>query len=216
MTKQNTTSTSRRDYLQAVGGITTISAVGLAGCMGDSSGATGLLSTAVTDQPGDIADFGSCIVTIDGIWVKPASDDETDGEDTNETETDDGVQQQDESDVDESEAREYYEFDEPQEANLVDLQGGETQLVDEDRELTVGDYEFLQLDISDVTAVLADSGEEATVGTPGEAPLQFTHRFEIRADERTTFTGDFTPVRQGQTDRYLLQPVATNTDVSYE
>ncbi len=221
MTDHNATSTNRRDYLQAVGGLAALSTVGLAGCTGDdSSGATGLLSTAVTDQPGDIADFESCVVTIDGIWVKPASDedseDDSDGEDDGTNETDEDVQQQEEGDVDEGEGREYYEFEEPAEADLVDLQDGETQLVDEDRELAVGDYEFLQLDISGVEGVLADSGEETTVDTPGSAPLQFKLAFEIREDERTVFTGDFTPVRQGRTDRYLLQPVATNTGVSYE
>jgi hypothetical protein len=209
-----TRSTNRREYLRAVGGVAAASTVGLAGCMG-SSEATGLLSTTVTDQPGDIADFESCVVTIDGIWVKPAESDDEDSEDeTNETE--DGVQEQQEGDVDQGEGREYYEFEEPQEADLVNLQGGETQLVDEDRELPVGSYEFLQLDISGVTAILADSGEEATVDTPGNAPLQFKLAFEIREGERTIFTGDFTPVKRGQTGRYLLQPVATNTGVSYE
>ena len=89
----------------------------------DSPGATGLLSTAVTDQPGDIADFESCVVTIDGIWVKPTSEDDAEDDDT--TETDEEVQAQDEGDVDESEGREYYAFDEPQEADLVGLQGVE-------------------------------------------------------------------------------------------
>ena len=39
---------------------------------------------------------------------------------------------------------------------------------------------------------------------------------EIRENQRTTFTADVTPVRRGQTDQYVLQPVARNTDVSYE
>jgi len=94
----------------------------------DSPDATGLLSTAVTDQPGDIADFESCVATIDSIWVKPTSED--DAEDDDPTETDNQVQAQDEGDVDEGEGREYYGFDEPQDADLVDLQGVERQTVD--------------------------------------------------------------------------------------
>ena len=208
MTDHNATqSTNRRNYLRAVGGLAAVSTVGLAGCMDDSPGATGLLSTAVTDQPGDIADFESCVVTIDGIWLKPR--DEADAADEDEdTEADDGVQEQDEDDVDEGSDREYYEFDEPQEADLVELQDGQTQLVDEDRELPVNEYEFLQLDVSNVEGVLADDGSAADVDTPGGAPLQFNRRFEIRENQRTTFTADFTPVRRGQTDQYVLQPVA--------
>ena len=263
---------NRRTYLQAVGGVSALGTAALAGCAGESGNgtetddgaqtddgtesetdgddgtATGLLSTAVTDQPGDIADFESCVVTIEGIWVKPAEseadaddadddtdtegdddadtegdeedgeDDATDDGDTNETDgdSDEGVQEQAEDDVDQSGGREYHAFDEPQEADLVDLQDGATQLIDDDRELLVGDYQFLQLDISGVEGVLADGGGEATVETPGNAPLQFKLAFEIREGERTVFTGDFTPVRRGRTDRYLLQPVANNLSVRYE
>ncbi|GAB7012300.1 hypothetical protein JCM18549_05710 [Halolamina salina] len=53
------------------------------------------------------------------------------------------------------------------------------------------------------------------MGTPGEAPLQFKQSFEIREGQRTTFTADFTPVKRGQTGTYLLQPVASGTEVSY-
>ncbi len=222
------TELNRRTYLKSAG-IATAGTIGLAGCTG-AEAATGTLATQVTDQPGDIADFESCVVTIQGIWVKPSGDG-GDGEETestdNETddqqdgnETDDQqdgnetVDEQDESDVDESDGREYHEFDEPQEADLVQLQNGNTQLVDE-RELEAGAYEFLQLDVTGVEGVL-EGGGQAEVGTPGDAPLQFKHRFEIREDRTTTFVGDFTPVRRGRTERYLLQPVANGTQVEYE
>ncbi|MCU4752558.1 DUF4382 domain-containing protein [Halobacteria archaeon AArc-curdl1] len=210
----------RRTYLQLSGGL---AAAGLAGCLGDeSTDATGTLATSVTDQPGDIADFESCVVTVDGVWIKRRdddSDDETDAESDDETtddgtENDDGVEAQDEDDVDQGDGREYLEFGEPQEADLVELQGENTQLIDE-RELTVGSYEYLQLDVSDVDGQLEDGGQ-AEVSTPGNAPLQFNLTFEIREDERTGFIGDFTPVRRGQTERYLLQPVARGTRVIYE
>ena len=204
----------RRSYLKTAG-VAAASTIGLAGCTGTAS-ATGTLATQVTDQPGDIADFESCVVTMQGIWVKPAGDDATA---TTGTDTVDGstatetVVEQDESDVDRSDAREYHEFDEPQEADLVQLQDGNTDLVDE-RELDAGEYEYLQLDVTGVTGVLAEGGD-ARVDTPGGAPLQFKHPFEIRAEQTTTFTGDFTPVRRGQTGRYLLQPVAGGTGVEY-
>ncbi len=246
----------RRDYLELAGGVAAASTIGLAGCLGsdddgdgDGGGnggdeeATGTLATQVTDQPGDIADFESCVVTIQGIWVKPNDTDEsddsdgsddaesegenTDGEESdggNESdgdatadegsETDDEIDEQREEDVDQSDERRYYEFDEPQQADLVDLQGENTQLVDE-RELPVGEYAFLQLDVTDVEGTLAEGGE-TEVSTPGNAPLQFKESFEIRDGKLTTFLADFTPVRRGQTGTYLLQPVATGTEVSYE
>ncbi|WP_138007187.1 DUF4382 domain-containing protein [Halalkalirubrum salinum] len=212
----------RRTYLKTAG-IAAIGTTALAGCS-SAQAATGTLATRVTDQPGDISDFESCIVTIDGIWIKPASDetddeDEIDNEngsdDQNETEeSDTTANETDEADVDESDDRQYFEFDESQEADLVELQDGETDLIDE-REIETGEYQFLQLDVSNVEGTLSD-GESAEVDTPGNAPLQFKMPFEIREEQTTSFTGDFTPVRRGQTDRYLLQPVARGTAVSYE
>lgn len=209
------TRTNRRSYLKSVGAVGAAGMVGLSGCSGSANDATGTLATEVTDQPGDIADFESCIVTIAGIWVKPSGDSESDETETTETaETEDGMTEQTADDVDESDDREYYEFDESQEADLVELQDGNTSLVDE-RELTVGTYEFLQLNVTGVDGTL-DNGDDATVETPGNAPLQFKQQFDIREDETTTFVGDFTPVKRGQTNRYLLQPVASGTEVRYE
>ncbi len=196
---------SRRTYLAATAGLT---ATGLAGCLGTSNNATGYLSTSVTDQPGDIGDFQECVVTIAGVWIGPEGDDseegnETDGE-TNETD-------------DEDSGRTYYEFEAPQEADLVQLQGDETSLIDEDREVSVGEYPYLQLDVTGVEGTL-DGGEEATVRTPGNAPLQFKQAFEIRENTRTQFTADFTPVRTGPpgSTEYLIQPVPSGIEVTYE
>jgi len=150
----------------------------------------------VTDQPGDIADFESCVVTVVGMWL---------GTDDAEAGDEDGEE--------EPSGREYHEYDEPQEADLVELQGENTQLVDE-RELDAESYEFLQLDTDGIDATLED-GESAEVSVPGEAPLTFNEPFEIREDTRTTFTADFTPVKRGQAGGYILQPVAQGTTVTY-
>ena len=230
---------TRRTYLA---GAAAASVAGLAGCTGSDGGddgATGQLATAVTDQPGDIADFESCVVTITGMWLGPAEDaDDEDDEDSeddeetadgadnmsqadadNETEDSDQDDEMDDSDDEMAEdddegGRTYYEYDQPQEADLVNLQGEQTQLVD-DRELDVGEHAFLQLDIERVDATL-DGGESAQVEVPGEAPLKFNESFEIRADTRTLFTADFTPVKRGRTGSYLLQPVASGVTVEYE
>lgn len=182
---------SRRSYLKATAGAA-VGMAGLAGCMG--GGGTGTLATRVTDQPGDIADFESCVVSIGGLWVKPA--------DATATATDG-----------ESSGRERVDFDEPREADLVQLQNGNTKLVDE-TELEAREYEFLQLDVDGVDATLKEGGD-ATVTTPGDAPLKFNQSFEVRADETTMFTADFTPVKQGGTGNYVLQPVADGTNVEY-
>ena len=183
----------RRTYL-TVTGATATSMVSLAGCTGGS--ATGTLATQVTDQPGDIDDFESCVVTIVGMWLGPAdvdAEDRTDGDATD---------------------REYYEYDEPREADLVDLQGDNTALVDE-RELEAATHAFLQLDTDGIDATL-DDGSSATIETPGEAPLTFNQGFDVREDTRTVFTADFTPVKRGQTGSYVLQPVPDGITVEYE
>lgn len=186
-------SISRRTYLIATGSATA-GMVSLAGCSGDT--ATGTLATQVTDQPGDIADFESCVVTTVGMWLGP-----------------EGAEAGDEDDEDPAD-REYHEYDEPQEADLVELQDEATQLVDE-RELETATYEFLQLDVDSVDATL-EEGSDATVEVPGEAPLTFNQSFEIRENIRTVFTGDFTPVQRGQAGGYVLQPVAQGITVDYE
>ncbi|WP_435119537.1 DUF4382 domain-containing protein [Halolamina sp. C58] len=185
----------RRTYL-ATTGAAAVGATALAGCLG---GGTGTLATQVTDQPGDIDDFESCIVTIVGMWLGPEDAETPAGNAT------DGGSSAD---------REYYEYDEPQEADLVDLQDSSTQLVDE-RELDTSSYSYLQLDIEGVDATLTN-GDSAQVDVPGEAPLTFNSSFEIRADTRTVFTADFTPVQRSQGGGYLIRPVPDGITVEYE
>ncbi|WP_254274121.1 DUF4382 domain-containing protein [Haloarcula marina] len=186
----------RRTYLQSTAAALTTGA--LAGCSGGDGDATGTLATSVSDQPGDIGDFESCVVTVAGVWVKPVRDDATDTS----TETATG----------ESEDRTYVEFDEPTEADLVNLQGEKSRLVGEES-VDTGSYEYLQLDVTNVDGTL-DGGESATVTTPGDAPLKFNQSFEVRADERTHFVADFTPVQQGN-GGYIIRPVASETEVRY-
>ena len=190
---------SRRTYLQATGAAA-LGVAGLAGCVGK---ATGTLATRVTDQPADIGDFESLVVTIEGIWLGPEGAES--GADENETDDGDGGS--------EPAGREYQEFDESQEADLVQLQDGETQLIDE-RELEVNTYRFLQLDVSNVDGTL-EGGDEAEIDLPGNAPLTFNEEFEVREDTRTGFTADFAPVRRGN-GTYLLRPVPRGIEVTYE
>ncbi|MBX0285776.1 DUF4382 domain-containing protein [Halomicroarcula sp. F28] len=196
---------NRRQYLQTAGVAATAGLI--AGCSGSTGGdgtkTYGTLATSVTDMPGDIADFESCVVTIAGIWVKPAESGTESAEETPETATEDGT---------DADGRRYIEFEEPQEADLVQLQGANTQLLDE-TEVETGDYRYLQLDVTGVEGTL-DDGSETTVDTPGNAPLKFNAAFEIREEETTRFIADFTPVKRGPRG-YIVQPVATGTKVLY-
>ena len=254
--RNNSQQFDRRTYLKTTG-LATAGMVGLAGCTsdGETNGADGTddgtedddsafgtLSTSITDQPNDIDDFEELIVTIDGIWIKPASaedeaeeetednvddeaEEETDdnGDDAGEEEQEEEEAEEDEDeddavdedgdDVDESEGRRYIEFDEPQQADLVDLQGDNTALIDE-TDVEVGGYLFLQLDVSNTEGILVEDGSQADVETPGNAPLQFQQDFEIRADEQTRFIADFAPMRRGQ-GSYIIRPVASGTKVLY-
>jgi len=139
-------------------------------------------------------------------------DDEAD-DDGDEDEEDENSDDEAE-DVDQGEGRRYIEFDEPQEADLVDLQGDNTALIDE-TDVEVGDYQFLQLNVSNTEGILVEDGSEADVETPGNAPLQFNAEFEIRADEQTRFIADFAPQRRGQQGSYIVRPVASGTTVLY-
>lgn len=153
----------------------------------------------MTDQPGNVSDFEACVVTITGVRVEPAPEDgageeATDGEVHEDAEESSGV-----DDVG---------------ADLVELLGGNTQLVEE-HELRVGEYECLKLAVSNVEATLEDGGD-ADVTTPGGARPKFDESFEIREGQRTVSTADFTPGRQGQSGGYVPQPVADGTRVDYE
>jgi hypothetical protein len=182
----------RRTYLATTGAVA-VGMAGLAGCMGSS---TGTLETRVSDQPVDIEDFESCVVTIVGMWLGPQ-----------------GAEAGNEPGNGEAE-REYHEYDEPQTADLVELQGDASTLVDE-RELETGTYEILQRDVDGIEATLED-GSDATVEVPGEAPLTFNKQFDIREDTRTSFTADFTPVQRGGAGGYVLQPVPSEIVVEYD
>ncbi len=227
----------RRTYLGSVGAV--VAATTVAGCTGGESDTDdggdddeteyGVLSTSITDQPNDIDHFESLDVTIQGVWIKPADaeDDEAEDDDTVETEdeeTENGDTEDDEEDeetqddeedtnADQSSGRYYIEFEDPQTADLVELQGDNTQLIDE-AEVEVGDYQFLQLDVSEADGTLKDSDEEPVVETPGNAPLQFQEAFEIRAEETTRFIADFAPFQTGQ-GKYIIRPVASGTRVLY-
>lgn len=179
----------RRVFLRSAGLMTACGSV--AGCLGRNV-EMGRFATYVSDQPGHITDFQSCVVTIDELRILPASAATA---------------------TEEREGEELLFVVDDVEADLVSLTGDASALAYE-QDIATGEYAYLKLSIASVDARLEDGGE-ATVETPGAAPLKFNRSFKIREDLRTEFTADFTPVRQGESGRYLLQPVASETTVRY-
>lgn len=106
------------------------------------------------------------------------------------------------------------DLDADAEVDLTELTGEASELVDES-ELEAGSYEFLMLEAEATDAVLSEGGS-AEVSLPGDAPLKFNEPFDIREGQTTTFIADFTPVKQGQTNRYVLKPVADEVQVIYQ
>ncbi|AQL43692.1 hypothetical protein BV210_13700 [Halorientalis sp. IM1011] len=190
----------RRQFLEATG----IAAAGtaIAGCSGDGQIETGTLATSVTDQPSDIDDFETLVLRLTGLRTTRAGDG-TVSDDTVTGTASDGEDGERTIDIEETEV------------DLTELADGDTSLIDE-TELETGEYEYLKLVVGEVVEARLTGGDEATVETPGNAPLKFNERFEIRADQRTSFLADFTPVKQGRSGRYLIKPVADGVEVSYE
>lgn len=179
----------RRNYLRATAGIAATSTLPLAGCTGGDRG-MGTFAAYVSDQPGDIGDFESCIVTISEIRIKPV-----DGE----------VITKSVEDVT---------------ADLVKLQGDKQQLVNESElaegEYT---YVHVAVSNVDATLEGGETANVDTAGDAGLKFETFTidgeqsDTFEIRAGETTSFTADFMPVKQGQSGEYVLKPVADEVTV---
>lgn len=197
-------SVQRREYLKAVGGVASVAAV--AGCTDMVGGSTGTLATSVSDQPHDIGDFERLVVTIHEIRVQRRDGDDTGNETTTGNETDDG-------DRGAPGDEQVIEVDDA-EADLVELQGDNTQLIDE-TELETGTYNYLKLGVRDEVDAELEDGGEADVQTPGDAPLMFNQSFEVRDGQRTHFVADFAPVRRGD-GTYLLRPVPDEIRVEYE
>ncbi|PSP62195.1 hypothetical protein BRC76_04925, partial [Halobacteriales archaeon QH_8_67_36] len=107
---------NRRTYLKTAG--VAASAGLLAGCNGSTGEETtptyGTLATSVTDMPGDIGDFETCVVTMVASGSRrPTATAEA---------TESGTA---------ADGRRYIEFDEPRTADLVQLQGSNTQSLGE-------------------------------------------------------------------------------------
>lgn len=162
--------------------------VGLAECSGES-GAT--LATPATDQPADVDDFESSVVSLAGLWLATAEADDGDGAD--------GPQ--------------YYDYDDTEPADLDERQEEATTLVDEGP-LAAAMYDSPQIDDTGVDAPLND-GSEGSVDMPGGVPNSFNEAFGVCEDAHPSVTADITPVNQGQAGEDVCQPVPRATAAPY-
>lgn len=99
-------------------------------------------------------------------------------------------------------------------ADLTELQGSASKLAGES-DLPTGEYEYIKVGVADEFDAVLTDGSETELKVPSNG-LKFNQSFEIREDETTIFTADFTPVKRGQSNGYLIQPVASETTVRYE
>lgn len=181
----------RRTYLKSTAGIAAATTIPLAGCAGGGGG-TGTLATHVSDQPGDISDFESCVVTISEVRIKPVE-----GEPI--TKSVDDVQ-----------------------ADLVKLQGEKQKLVHRSElEEGEYEYVHLGISNVEGTLSDGSDADVDTAGEAGLKFETFTidgeqsETFEIRSGATTSFTADFTPVKKGQAGGYVLKPVADEVVIVY-
>jgi hypothetical protein len=91
-----------------------------------------------------------------------------------------------------------------QTVNLTDLQGNRAQEIWRG-DVPVGEYIKVVLEVSQVSGVLSDSGEEIEIKLPS-GKLQISKPFQVESGEVTSFVYDLTVVKAGQSGQYILKP----------
>lgn len=154
----------------------------LAGCM--TSQGEGRLVVQMSDEPNDIGDFSGLLVTLDRIVLSRAA-----SEDPNATEEGE--------DLDIPAAN--------RTLDLTDLVGANATTVF-DGEVASGDYERMDIFVSEAVGTLRDGGDEVVVKVPS-GRLFLNQDFTIGEGEETVFVFDVTVHRLGHGD-YQLKPNA--------
>jgi hypothetical protein len=93
---------------------------------------------------------------------------------------------------------------EVQAVNLADLQGNRAQEIWRG-DVPDGEYIQVILEVSQVSGVLLDSGEEIEIKLPS-GKLQISKPFIVESGEVTNFVYDLTVVKAGQSGQYILKP----------
>ncbi|MDH5696385.1 MAG: DUF4382 domain-containing protein [Dehalococcoidia bacterium] len=88
--------------------------------------------------------------------------------------------------------------------DLTDLQGNRAQEIWRG-DVPEGEYIKVFLEVSQVSGILRDSGEEADIKLPSNK-LQISKPFKVESGEVTNFVYDLTVVKAGKSGQYILKP----------
>jgi hypothetical protein len=101
--------------------------------------------------------------------------------------------------------KEIFEF-EPvvQTVDLTNLQGPRAQEIWRGS-IPTGEYNKVFLEVSQVSGILLDSGEEIVIKLPSNK-LQISKPFKVESGELTIFVYDLTVVHAGKSGQYILKP----------
>jgi hypothetical protein len=88
--------------------------------------------------------------------------------------------------------------------NLTDLQGNRAQEIWRG-DVPEGEYSKIFLEVSQVSGVLWDSGEEVEIKLPS-GKLQISKPFKVESGGVTNFVYDLTVVKAGKSGQYILKP----------
>ncbi|AGB14887.1 hypothetical protein Halru_0241 [Halovivax ruber XH-70] len=238
----------RRTFVTATAGGLALTA-GCMGALGGDDQGRGTVRFYVSDEPNRIDDFETLDVTISTVALKPASEDDEDDANGNESETDDGVTDgdadsenadgnestedtddstdsaDDETAADETDDGEggdapedgrggwdEYDLDDPT-VDLTKLKGPKATVLDE-LDVPAGEYVAVDMFVSDIHAVLTD-GTETTLKIPSER-LKIRTPFTVAADEELDFVYDIAPKKAGQSGKYILTPVISESGTEAE
>jgi hypothetical protein len=195
-------------------------------------GGSGTVQFYISDQPSAIDDFDHLNVTITQVGFQQADGDEeaddeemdeTDDEDPNETatnETEDGDDEtemnetaaSDDADDDADESGDWETYDvENRTVDLTRLQGANaTQLTS--MNVSNGTYTKVFVYVSEINATL-ENGEQVNVKLPSEK-LQLNKEFTVGNGEAVDFVFDITVKKAGNSGKYILQPVVSESGTS--
>jgi hypothetical protein len=88
--------------------------------------------------------------------------------------------------------------------DLTDLQGNRAQEIWRG-DVPEGEYNKVFLEVSQISGILWDSGEEAEIKLPS-GKLQISKPFKVKSGEVTNFVYDLTVVKAGKSGQYILKP----------
>ena len=212
---------------------------------GSAAGATGTINFYVSDDPGAIGDFEHLNVTITmvgfqkaggGEGDEPEDEDESaedrenesdgeaertendaDGEEESETEDESDVESESESepeDGSDGDRAGWVEYEvENVTVDLTELQGANATRLDA-LDAPAGEYDKVFVHVGDVEGVLT-TGEEVNVKLPSEK-LQIESEFEVAANSSVDFVFDITVFEAGNSGKYILQPVISESGTGDE